>query len=393
MIGKIPTAWLQLKHNTLRSIVALSGITFAVVMIFMQLGFRTALFDSAVRLHQSLQGDIFLISPRSTSLTAMENFPKIRLEQTLAFPEVEFVTPIYLGFAQWKNPETNNYWRPIYTIGFELRQGVFNLSGVQDNLEKLKLPNVVLFDQASRSEFGPIVSELEKRGTVTTEVGNRGPGNRRITVVGLFRLGTSFGADGNLLTSDLNFLRIFPQEQEGLIEIGLIKLKPGVAQNIILNKIKKQLPQDVKVLSKSEFVDFEKSYWQSSTAIGFIFNLSVAMAIIVGIVIVYQILYTNVADYLPEYATLKAIGYTNQYLLNIVFQEAIILAVLGYLQGAIIALVSYKISREATSLPIAMESSRALLVLAFTILMCCIAGAIAMNKLRDADPSDIFNLR
>jgi putative ABC transport system permease protein len=393
MIGKLPTALLQLKHNKIRSIIALSGIIFAVVMIFMQLGFRAALFNSAVRLHKSLQGEIFLISPRSTSLTSMENFSERRLKQVLAFEEVEFITPIYLGFAQWKNPQKQNYWRPIYVIGFELREGVFSLPGVEQNLEKLKMPDVVLFDEASRSEFGPISAEFKLQGLVNTEVGNRGSGNRRITVIGLFKLGTSFGADGNLITSNLNFLRIFSQEQKGFIEVGLIKLKVGTDANTLGEKIKQFLPEDVKVFSKNEFIEFEKNYWKSSTAIGFIFNLSVGMAIIVGIVIVYQILYTNVADYLPEYATLKAIGYSNNYFLGVVFQQSIIIAILGYIPGYIITLVSYHFSKEATSLPIYMELNRALLVLGFTIFMCFIAGAIAVHKLRDSDPAEIFSIR
>lgn len=390
IILKLPTAWLQLKYDFSRTAVALSGIVFAVVMIFMQLGFREALFDSAVHLHRSLQGDIFLISPRSTSLTAMESFSARRLEQTLAFKEVEFVTPIYLGFAQWKNPETKNYWRPIYAIGFKIREGVFNLPGVQQNIEKLKMPDVILFDGTSRSEFGPVVTKLQQGVTVTTELGNRAGGNRRVTVVGLFKLGTSFGADGNLITSELNFLRIFSQRQKGLIEIGLIKLKPGSNIESLVANIKQLLPDDVKVLSKAEFIKFEQAYWQSSTAIGFVFNLSVGMAIIVGIVVVYQILYTNVTDYLPEYATLKAMGYTQNYLLSLVFQEAIILAVLGYVQGLIMAWFAYKMSRDATSLPIEMTNMRAVVVLILTGLMCCIAGAIAVRKLKDADPADIF---
>jgi ABC-type transport system involved in cytochrome bd biosynthesis fused ATPase/permease subunit len=72
MILKIPTAWLQLKYEKLRLLVAIGGISFAVVLIFTQLGLRAALFDSAVALHTSLQGEIFLLSPRSTSLVAME---------------------------------------------------------------------------------------------------------------------------------------------------------------------------------------------------------------------------------------------------------------------------------------------------------------------------------
>lgn len=96
----IPTAWLQLAHKRTRLIVALSGIIFSTVIIFMQLGIRDALFESAVHLHNSLEGDAFLISPRSTSLIAMESFSERRLLQVLSFNEVELVSPIYVGYAR-----------------------------------------------------------------------------------------------------------------------------------------------------------------------------------------------------------------------------------------------------------------------------------------------------
>ncbi|GAB4196043.1 MAG: ABC transporter permease DevC [Coleofasciculaceae cyanobacterium] len=300
MILKIPTAWLQLKYEKLRLLVAIGGISFAVVLIFTQLGLRAALFDSAVALHTSLQGEIFLLSPRSTSLVAMENFSERRLYQALALEEVQAVIPIYLGFAQWKNPQTRNYWRNIYVIGFDISYPVFDLPGIKENIDKLKFPDSVLFDEASRAEFRPIVSDFKQKGTVTTELGDRGPGNRKITVQGLFKLGTSFGADGNLITSDLNFLRIFMQRPKGFINIGVIQIKPGYNLEQVLPKLRKYIPEDVKIFSKQEFKDFENKYWDSSTPIGFIFALGVGLGLVVGIIIVYQILYGNVSEHLAQ---------------------------------------------------------------------------------------------
>lgn len=389
MIKKLPTAWLQLRHQKIRLIVALSGVIFAVVIIFMQLGIRDALFDSAVRLHQGLQGDCFLISPRSTSLIAMERFSERRLNQSLAFEEVDFVTPVYLDFGQWKNPETKNYWRNIFVIGFDLRHQIFNFSGVDENIDALKLPDMVLFDRASRSEFGPIVSKFEKQESITTEIGKGGV-NRKIKVAGLFELGTSFGSDGNLLTSYLNFLRIFSNRHKGFIDIGVIKLKPGNNVEQFTNKLKEYLPKDVKVLSKEQLIYFEKNYWQSSTAIGFIFSLGVALGLIVGMVVVYQILYTNVSEHLPEYATLKAMGYRHKYLLSMVLQQALFIAILGYIPGFLISVIQYEFAKQATLLPIAMNIERALFVMASTMIMCFISGATAVGKLRAADPADIF---
>jgi putative ABC transport system permease protein len=390
MIRKIPTAWLQLQYEKLRLLVAIGGICFAVVLIFMQLGLRAALFDSAVALHSRLQGDIFLVSPRSTALIAMESFSERRLYQTLAFKEVKSIVPIYLGFAQWKNPQTKNYWRNIYVIGFDINYQVFDLPGIQENIEQLKLPDVVLFDEASRSEFGEVAAEFKHKGIVTTELGDRGPGNRKISVKGLFKLGTSFGADGNIITSDLNFLRIFLQRPKGYINLGVVKIESGYEVEKVIQKMRQYLPADIKVLSKQELMEQEKKYWDSSTPIGFVFGFGVVLGLIVGVIIVYQILYSNVSEHLSEYATLKAIGYKHRYLLSVVFQESIILAFLGYIPGFIVASVMYKLAKDATLLPVMMEVNRALFVLLLTFLMCFISGAIAVRKLQQADPADIF---
>jgi len=389
MFRKLPTAWLQLRYQKLRLIVALSGVIFAVVIIFTQLGIRDALFDSAVRFHQSLEGDCFLISPRSTSLIALARFTERRLKQALAFEEVDFVSPVYLDFAQWKNPETKNYWRNIFIIGFDIRRQIFNLPGVSEYTNALERPDIVLFDQSSRSEFGSVVSEFKKQGSVTTELSHNGE-NRKIKVAGLFTLGTSFGSDGNLITSHLNFLRIFSDRHKGFIDIGVIKLKSGSDATKFIDKLRQYLPKDVKVLSKEELINFEKEYWQSSTAIGFIFDLGVGLGIIVGMVVVYQILYTNVSEHLPEYATLKAIGYRHKYLLSIILQQSIFIAVMGYIPGFLISMIQYEFTKQATLLPISMSFERALFVMGSTIIMCLISGATALNKLRSADPADIF---
>jgi putative ABC transport system permease protein len=380
----IPLAWLQLVREKIRLLVALAGIAFAVILMFMQLGFRDALFDSTVRLHTQLRTDIVLISPQSESLIAMESFSQRRLYQALGFEGVESISPLYLDFDFWKNPQTRGT-RSILVIGTDPEDRVFDLPGVEQSLDQIKLPDIVLFDQNSRAEFGPIPTEFNQGKTITTEVGGR-----RVTVGGLFQLGASFAADGNLITSDLNFLRLFDERLKGLIDIGLIQLKPGVNSEQVVKDLQAGLPKDVEVLSKQGFIDFEKNYWATSTAIGFIFTLGTAMGFIVGTVIVYQILYTDVSDHLVEYATLKAMGYPDFYFFSVVFQEALILSVLGYIPGFAVCLGLYDLTRDATALPMVMTLSRGLNVLILTVLMCCISGAIAVRKVQTADPADIF---
>lgn len=408
----IPLAWLQLKREKVRLLVALAGIGFAVILMFLQLGFQDALFESAITLHRNIDGDIFLISPQSTSLISMKSFPERRLYQSLGFAGVKSISPIYIGFGIWKNP----FWqgppalqtRSILVIGTNPGDDIFSVPGVSENRSKIRLTDVVLFDSASRAEFGPVPEKFNalkpSDPAIRTEVESR-----RVEVGGLFRLGASFGADGNLITSDLSFRRIFPSRDPSQIDVGVIKLEPGANLEATLARFKnlpgerrvdpnKKLEEtkedfvvgDVRVMSKAAFVAFEQNYWKDSTAIGFIFTLGAAIGFVVGTVIVYQILYTDVADHLAEYATLKAMGYKNRYLLSVVFQEALILSVMGYIPGYILCIGLYNLTRNATSLPLSMTLPRSILVLCLTILMCVISGAIAVRKVQQADPADIF---
>lgn len=384
-MSKLPLAWLQLKREKSRMIVAIAGITFSNIIMFMQLGFERALYDSATRFHSALNADLIMISRRSKSLAYMNSFSARRLYQALGFYGVDSISPISVGFANWKNPNNGNY-RTIFVIGLEPEKPVLNLPGLNRyELNQLKRPDAFLFDSSSRSEYGEITAEFERNKRVITEISNH-----RIKTVGLFSLGPSFSSDGNLITSNQNLRRLFSDRYPGETNIGLIFLKPDINKKKVLHHLVAKLPQDVRLLTHQEFIEFEKDYWRTSTAIGFVFALGTSMGFIVGIVIVYQILFTDVNEHLAEYATLKAMGYTDHYLLCVVFQEALILAIFGYIPGLGISLGLYELTKSATSLPMFMTASRAVFVFILTILMCSISGAIAVRKLRSADPADIF---
>ncbi len=383
-VQRIPLAWLQLTRQPVRLAVALAGISFAALLMFIQLGFRDGLFESSVTMHKALNTDIVLISPQSTASIAMKTFPLRRLYQAAAFPEVESVTALHLNFINWKNPVTRKP-RSIMALGFDPKDRVLALPGLAENLAPLQLPDVVLFDQKSRAEFGPVGEQFRAGQTVETEVGSR-----RVSVGGLFSMGATFGADGNLITSDQNFLRLFPKASRDEAEVGLIRVRPGTDVPALVEALRRMLPADVRVLSKTGFMDFERNYWASSTAIGFIFSLGAGMGFVVGGVIVYQILYSDVSDHLAEYATLKAMGYSDRYLLSVVFQEAILLAVLGYIPGFVLTLGLYDLTRNATAIPVFMTGGRASLIFNLTLVMCFISGAIAVRRLKAADPADVF---
>lgn len=383
MFRKTPLAWFQVTREKTRLAVALAGIAFADMLMFVQLGLLDALLDGATKSHQNLQADLVLINPQFQTLFYVKNFPRERLYQTLSDPEVESIRSLYINIAQWRSPETR-LSRGILVWGVDPVNPAFSFPELTPQLNQLKPLNQALFDRASRPEYGPIPDLLKKTGTLEAQVNDQ-----TVQVTGLFTLGASFGADGNIITSDSTFLKLFPEHPANQISVGLINLKQGVDIQDVRLRLNAFLPQDIKVVTPEEFAQIEKNYWESG-GIGFIFGMGVAVGFLVGVIIVYQILYSDVSDHLPEYATLKAMGYSDRYLLGVLMQEALLLAVLGYIPGFFLAIGLYQIAYAATLLPIAMKVERAVLVLGLTIIMCSISGVISLRKLQSADPADVF---
>lgn len=384
LFRKTPLAWRQLMKEKTRLAVAVAGITFADMLMFIQLGFESALFDAAVKPHRNLEADLVLISPQFQTLFSVKSFSRERLYQALAYDGVESVNSVYIGTGQWKNPETR-LERAILVWGIDPTKPTFKSPETKQNQYHLKQLYQVLFDQAGRPEYGTVADVFNKTGNFETELNSIG-----IRVKGLFTDGASFAADGNVITSDSTFLQLFPERQRDRIEVGLVKLKPDADPEKVQSQLTAALPKDVRVLTPEQFAAVEKNYWETGTGIGFIFGLGTGVGFIVGIVIVYQILYSDVSDHLPEYATLKAMGYTDRYLLGVLLQEALFLAILGFLPGFILSFGLYQVTYAATMLPIFMKVDRAIRVWILTVIMCSFSGAIAMRKLRSADPADVF---
>ena len=381
---RTPLAWLQVTRERTRLIVAIAGITFADMLIFIQMGFEGALFDAAAKPHNNLQADLVMTNPQMQTLFSVKTFSRERLYQALAHSGVQSVNSIYISTGQWKNPQTR-LDRAILVWGVEPDKPSFRFAEVNRNLDQIKPLNQILFDQAGRPEYGVDSEAFKKAQTFETELNGKA-----IQVKGLFTNGASFAADGNVITSDSTFLNLFPDRKPEQIEVGLIHLKPGYDPEVVKQQLQQFLPKDVLVNTPAGFAQIEKNYWATGSGIGFIFGLGVGVGFIVGIVIVYQILYTDVSDHLPEYATLKAMGYGDRYLLGVLLQEALLLAILGYLPSVILSLGLYQLAFTATMLPIAMNIERAITVFVMTVVMCSVSGALSMRKLRSADPADIF---
>jgi len=381
---RLPLGWQQLVHKPIRLAVALMGIAFAVLLIMMQLGFRSALFESAVRFQERLNYDIALFSPDSVFIVRPQEFSIRRIYQALGDDDIDSVSPVYIFPAVWKNPWDNSR-RSINAIGFDPNENILTTTGFSKALGSLSQQDTVFFDGLARPEFGPVETELNLGNQIITEINNR-----EMKVVGTFQMGTSFGIDGTVMMSEDNWLRIFPSRSRNQIQLGLLQVSEGAQIESVRDRLRDYLPKDVLVLTKEDFIARERAYWNGATPIGYIFAFGAIMGLVVGAIIVYQILFADVSEHLNEYATLRAMGFNTSFITGIVIQQSLILGILGFIPGFMAASSLYSLAGEATSLPLYATMGRTIFVFCLTIGMCTLSALLAIRKVARLDPAEIF---
>ncbi|MEC4802808.1 MAG: ABC transporter permease DevC [Jaaginema sp. PMC 1079.18] len=384
--SRISLAWRQLTYNKIRLVVAITGITFAVILMFMQLAFLDSLYDSQTALHQRLQGDLVLFNSQMKTLASTEEFPRQYLYRALNISGVASINYLYHAQRPLKYGDTLG-GKGAIIIGINPENPAIAFPDAENLLPKINTIGTVLFDRNSDvKEYGNILTDLANQPYIKAEIAGR-----QVRIVDTVDFaGASFADDGNIITSVATFLKVSDRRADD-ITLGLVRLQPQANAQAVLAAIKAQTPDLIQVMTIAEFIAYEKNYWSTSAPIGFVFGVGVFVGFLVGVVIVSQILFNEVSEHLPDYALLKARGYRDRYFLKVLFQEASIIAILGYVPGFIAALGLYAVSRDATALPIIMTTPRAIIVLGLTLTMCFTSGAIAMRKLKDADPAELFS--
>ena len=381
-MAKISVAWANLVHERTRLLVAIAGIAFAVLMIFLNLGVMGVLIATSTKLYEQFNADLFLISSETLELSISKTFPRDRLYQVAGIDGVEQVMPLYSDFLMWRNPETG-VSSAIFAFGINPHDPVFLMPEFQgdDARHILSQPETVFIDQLSLPEYGP-----KETGTVTEAA------RRRVTIGGTYALGAGLLANGTLIMGDLDFSRYLEPRPLNLINVGLVKLKSGTSPEGLAKKMRSILPANVEVYTKSGIIQHDTDYVTKSTNIGFIFNMGVVVSFVVGVIIVYQVLFTDIRNHLPEYATMKAMGYRSRYLFKIVLQEAILLAVMGYVHGLNASIGLYRLTAAAAggAIVIVMDGVRLIFVLGLTLQMCSLAVLISGRKAATTDPAEIF---
>jgi len=385
MLQRTPLAWKNLVHNRVRLMVAVAGIGFAVLLMCMQLGFYNALIDSNLEPIERLNADLILVARARYALAINESFAPDRLELAKSVPGVARATRLYLMQALWTHQDTGRKY-PLRVIGFDPTQPVLNLPEAHDFPNWLSPRGRVAIDLLAKREFD-FRPHLIGRHTELA--------GRDVEVAGVFRLGTDFSAEGNVLVSEETFSQLFQgvwqsDEPREHLALGLLQLDGQARPRDVQRAISGLLPADVQVLTKDELLAKEAAFWRDSTPIGFVFFLGAAMGFVVGTIICNQILHADIDDHLAEFATLKAMGYSPAFFVGLVLQESLLLSVIGFVPGVLVSAGFYSFLAAQTGLLMRLTLMRASLILGLTIVMCVISGCLALRKLLSLDPADLF---
>jgi len=381
----VPLAWRNITADPRRLLRSTSGIMFATLLMLLQLGFRGAFLDSALQIIHEIDGDMFLTSATKFRFGRQDPFPFRELYAARAIEGVEWVRPIYAEWtiSLWKNPQTKKTYN-VQVLAFDPDQSVFLFPEVAAHLQDLRQPDTAMSDRRARRFLG-----FAHSGTITEL------SRREIRIVGNFSLGPDFTTDGTVIMGDRNFMKFFaPHELTADefpdVEFGIVKVKPGYSVEQIQHNLKQALPASIAVRTKQQQLQLEMAFQNSVSPVGPIFMLGTAIGFIVGMMISYQILYTDLSDQLPQYATLKAIGYENAYLIQVVLTQASFYALCGFVPALIVTAFLYHLIGEIALLPLNMTFGIAFGTFVLTLGMCLVSGMLAVRRVLAADPAEVF---
>lgn len=373
------------------------GVAFAIVLMFLQLGFLGAVGDTATNVYGRMNCDLVIRSPEYLQVFDPRAISADLLPIVSGIPEVLDTRPIDLGVTRWQNPVSGEM-RVVAMIGVEPERPAIELAELQRLSPLLRRPDHVLVDSATRADYGPrngVSFGTEDIGAETEVTG------QRVVMAGIFKMGTGLAANGAILVSRHGFNQLAPDRialptHNERISMLAVQLRKGVSASDGQASIRKYLKQldgplsSAQVLTLDEAKQAERWHWYVRTPIGIIFGIGVALAVIVGGVICYMVLAADVIAKLPEYATLKALGYSNAYLIKVLLGQAAWLASAAFPPAVIASLLLYWVTSIYSGVPIRMTNDRLVFVAVLSFLMCGIAGWIALRKMTKAEPANLF---
>ena len=356
----------------------------------MQIGFLNGLFDSTVQILRLLDADLVIMSPARYTVPSEQRFNFGLLQRARTATNVLSVQPLYIDRSMSDVRVIGHVSRSIRTIGVPFNGDVFLDPEMNEKCRLLADVHFALVDRKSKEKYGFEKYDLLKLHDQETELSGH-----RVELKEWVEIGTDFVYDGSLIVSDLGVEHFFPHRNGikpplAAVDLGLVKLVDGADESVAQEELQSMLGDEIHVYKKDALIRREISFWATNTPIGIIFTIGTVMGLFVGVIICYQILFTDIHDHLAEFATLKAMGYGPYYFLRFVMLQSFYLSVFGFVPGWLISWLLYQWLADRTGLVMMLTVPRVLLVFCLTFLMCTISGALAVRKLWAADPATLF---
>lgn len=365
-----------LLYDKVRSLITLLGVVFAVGLIFNQLGIFLGLMETSSVIVDHTPGDIWVTSKNSKNFDFSQPFPDYVYHQTIADDGIQSAEKLIVAWGIIRQKEGGT--EQVEVVGFNPDSGVGGpWELVSGDLRLLKNGNYAIVDESAMKRLGRI------------QVGEyRDVLSHRLQVVGISRGAKSFTTAPILFTSFELAQRLVTYVGSDSTVFVVAKVKPGVNVDQVVARLKARL-KGVDVFVARDFSMKTRRYWAVETGVGFSFLLTIIISFLVGMLIVGQTIYNSTVEHIKEFGTLKALGASNREIYKIIFSQAMINALAGYIVSLIVTLASVKIY-EAGGMVMVVRGWVNFLVLGLTLLMCFASAFVSVRRIKRIDPAILF---
>lgn len=365
----------NLFHDKVRLVVTLTGVVFALILIVVQFGLFLGFLETSANVVANSGVDLWIAATGIPHANGGSPIPERRRYKALSVEGVAEVEPYALMFANWKLPSGAQESAQI--IGFDIDSrlgGPWHLTA--GSIDDLRAQDTVIIDEFYKKKLG--ITHLGQQ----TEINGR-----RARVVGFTDGVRSFTTAPYVYTSFKNSMDYIALKEDQTIFLA-VRAAPGANLQEVKMGLQKAIPT-VDVFTNEEFASKTRDYWVFSTGAGVTTLMGAVLGLLVGTVVVAQTIYAATVDHIREFGTLKAMGARNSYLYNVIIQQALLSAVLGY---AIAITISYFIVEQAKAgeALILMPPAMAGVVLGLAMLMCVGASILSIRKATSIDPAMVF---
>jgi putative ABC transport system permease protein len=321
------------------------------------------------------QADLWIV-PRDTKCFEDPSLLDDRARfRALSIDGVAAAVPIVLGFAEWKRADGGA--TPVFIIGSDPRTGglqPWNL--VDGSLDALSTQDAVAVDRSYFERLGvaAIGDHAEMR-------------ERKARVAAITKGIRSFTTTPYVFTSfdrARSFIGVSPNKATYV----LVRLAADADAGAVRRRIAENLAE-AEVLTPQEFRARSRSFWLFGTGAGAALFAGAVLGIIVGTVIVAQTLYSSTKDHINEFATLRAIGSSALYIVQVIICQALLSAAIGFCIAAAVGLFIVHATAE-TALPVLMTPGLTLGLFALTVVMCAVSAVAAIMQVVRIDPAMAF---